>query len=396
MRRLLTLVCVIFLAITSLAARTITKHDELALRLHTIAQRCVQRAKKMSPGIAGADDLFLTARICAKAAEDLFSSNTQDKEAVMRHVAALLNGTRHGDMLIRRGLPTNIKREEDACVHMPLDEIITLIEEEKLDLYLRPTPLQLTAKRMVFKLIVELFHSFGRRALEAQKPSTAPPTAAASGALPRKVWSKFGTELRTHFINKRPQFYLRTLRILANKFIDKTTPHPEQPQWHKPLEMFIPLLLGQIISYLVNYKDKNKYDMAYEIGGDALIRAAYSRFYAEEGTREYKYINILCWLLPFILEDTSKRLWREANKDGSDAARPITERFKVYGASAKENFPDILTEGLVTIAIWNTIDDWLMPKIEIPQWLLATPVQRTKQELLSSEDLEDLLEESPE
>ncbi|MGD1997502.1 MAG: hypothetical protein PVJ92_01160 [Candidatus Dependentiae bacterium] len=412
MNRFTALLCALLITLSPpLSARDITTYDELALHLHNVAQRCLARAKSMPDGIAASDDLLLTARICTQGAHDLFAEETQDKEAVARHVAALLNGMRTDETLVRRN-PTGEQREEDMCVHLPLNEIITLIEEEKLDLYLRPTPLQLTAKRMVLKLIVELFNGFGRRALTAQKlvkkhlktEITAPVDEGGIGL--QKMFMK---KLVLHLITNRPEFLLRTLRIFANKYVDKMVPHPEQPQWHKPLEMLIPMALGHALSYIISYgktpeielpedtgaqskANKTKYNLGYEILSDGFLRFAYNRFYCKEESKYYKYINGLCWLLPFIFTDTNIRLWREANRDGDGNLR--NDRFSFYAKNAQAALPDIITEGIVETAIWSIIDDVIMPKIEIPQWLLATPVQRSRRELGQSDNLEELLEES--
>jgi len=52
-------------------------------------------------------------------------------------------------------------RTQDMTLILPLSDILTLLQQNKLAMYLQPTSWQLSMKRMIFHLMVKLFGSFG-------------------------------------------------------------------------------------------------------------------------------------------------------------------------------------------------------------------------------------------
>lgn len=375
----------------------------LACKLSALAQRCTGVAFTLKPKSIEADRLFLIATACGRAADELKSATIATASPVSARLSILLSQARAYNGTATRGtLALTPLSPRQEVVPMLLPELIDLIEKEDVDVHLRLTPWQLTVKRILFRLVVELFYGFGNKYHESQqevkqlkclarmfnKPwsperklqylalrlqKRKAPLSPTVQAAPFSFGTYFGTLQKKAygtFIKQHPWLLLRTLRLLGDGLIDKIIPNPHQPKWQMYVELLLPLILARGIVHVLSYdRSETATDLAYTIGTDSLMYLAYSHFYFDEGTPGYAVANILYWLMPFLLETTSTRLWR-AHSD-----KPLGKRAAAFLRDGKTHINAILAEGISISLIYKLLDDVLFPLIPIPDWLVESTVR---------------------
>jgi len=178
-------------------------------------------------------------------------------------------------------------------------------------------------------------------------------------------------------ITHRAHFLLRTLRIMANKFIDKTIPNPKATKNQRLVELLAPLFVAHCLAYIVSIDHRQTLEgLRNKMLVDALFKLIAVRFYFDKESKWYKAINLVSLLLPFYFCSTSKRVWDsmdDTEKSLSFLSKHTSHVQKLWNSQA--NFHNVIAEGLSETALYIIIDDYIMANIPIPRWLQSTVVQ---------------------
>lgn len=351
-------------------------------QLQKMAQQATHLALESEPKSDRYRQLVSISSICLHAIESFHNTPTEKLEALFNIISTELSG------FTSVGIRSPGEADDIEPVALPIEEIVALISEEHLEIHFKPTSNQLTAKRIIFRTIVELFNSFGSSKLRAQKEArqeerekNKPQKEKGRLTFKKKIY-RVGKNCKTELYDNRSGFALRTLRILANRFIDKTIPNKNRTKAQKFAELLIPIVCANIISFFIS-KDRNEKwsHLTSNIAENVLVRLIMVQLFIEKKNVAWILLMVATYLLSFYNSTASRQLWEDEFKE-NEQYNAFTRRTHFMSRIAHDpnKAINVFVDGASQIALYHLIDQVIMPKITIPRWLLTVPVCQKQSE----------------
>jgi|GEM_PF-5621785 len=307
---------------------------------------------------------------------------------------------------------------DDDASKLSLSEVIALIKEKKLSLYLAQGSLQISVRRIVLRTFSELFYRFGadrlrleetirqqhetlQNALDRHKDDgklsdvlhdflTAmknnEPFSLASQAeqthahTPRsqnlflRYLHRAGAATKTILWHERSRFSLRTMKIFAAKYFETLIPNPHAKKWQQFAELLIPVLLANTICfYISNDMSQTAHDLKANIVKETLINLVMVRLFFEKNSAPWWAVNSIALLYSFYFANEATKCWKKISDEGLSPWEK-RKRFLQMFWNDSETFHGIAFEGLFDIVFYTILDDFLMPYMKVPRFLKPTSV----------------------
>lgn len=351
--RISSLFTIIFVVTASLSGAT------QRAKLLNIAQSCTTRALKCRSQSAEQQRLDALSSACLE-------------------VLTLIKDEKNTDACVALLAPFAPVRSQKH-VTVPVDALIEMIEAEEAEVHLAATPLQLTAKRIIFRTFIELFYAFGmskiilqqetKRALHPEdRPDHTQPTT--SNPLER-LKHYLGSEL----MFSRSQIGLRVLRIMSNEFVDQLTPNPHARQWQQYLELLLPIAVAHIVTYgiLRNTNDSVKI-LVDGLAQEMILRLFMVQFFMTKFSMKSVMIMMIIYVLAFYNSSAGKRIWRDNGERPGETGMQRRTRYVKSICENKDNFVSVLVDGLSSLALYKLIDTGVSA-LKLPDWMHLTPIK---------------------
>lgn len=341
---------------------------DLHHRLTRIASVCQQRAQQLEPTHETYRRLLHISAICLRALPTLARTITEINPTFYSALSAqLLPFT----TIAIRTPP----HQGSPPLTLPINEIVRLIEEEEVELHLRPTPFQLSAKRIMFRLLSELFYVFGSHKLELEHADTTPshelqanPLVCLNRSMKRELW------------DARSEHGLRALRIFSNQFIDHIIPNKNPSKKQEFAELLVPIIISNCVAFLISKSQEDSVkDLGRRLLRDIFRRLLMVQLFIKKRNGWYFALMGLIYFLSFYNCAAGDHIWQEQmNAAPSGILSKRVHYFKKIGSSW-ENAMSVGIDGMSSLLFYAVIDR-AVTKIPLPPWLLATPIQQDPQD----------------
>lgn len=337
---------------------------ELHYRLTRIASVCQQRAQKLSPAHDTYRRLLHISAICLHALPTL--SNTRNPVDPTFYTSLSTQLLPFTSIAIRTS-----PHQGGPPVTLPIHEIVRLIEEEEVELHLRPTPFQLSAKRIMFRLLSELFYVFGSHKLELEHSDETPfdqpqsnPLVCLKRSVKRELW------------DARSEHGLRALRIFSNQFIDHIIPNKKPTKTQEFAELLVPIIISNCVAFVISKsKDETVKDLGRRLLRDIFRRLLMVQLFIKKRNGWYFALMGFIYFLSFYNCAAGDYIWQNKMDDAPDGALARRFHYLKKMGSSWENAMSVGIDGISSLLSYAIIDR-AVAKIPLPPWLLATPIQQ--------------------